>query len=118
MSPPTTRSLTQVLRAAATELAELAAVADHLECLTPTTGLTLDPGVAERFQFADLLTQRLAGLTWLFDSLACSAPEGVNLELGEALGGLTLSDQARRFGGASPFPPPPAEASGDVFLFD
>jgi len=107
-----TRPLAQVLRAAATELAELAAVADHLEGLTPA--IVRDASLAERWQLADLLTQRLAGLTSLFDALAASAPRDVALDVGGAVGALKLSEQARRFAG---FAPVAAAASGEVLLF-
>jgi hypothetical protein len=110
-----TRPLSQVLRSVATELAELAALADHLECTLPTSdGASLDLGLAERFQVADLLTQRLVGLTSLFDTLADTAPADVALDVSHATVGLKLADQARRFRGA-PLTPPPA--SGEVLFF-
>jgi hypothetical protein len=110
-----TRPLAQVLRSVATELAELAALADHLECTLPAPdGAGLDLGLAERFQVADLLTQRLVGLTSLLDTLADTAPADVALDVGEATVGLKLADQARRFRGAAPTPP---AASGEVLFF-
>jgi hypothetical protein len=114
-NPQFTRPLPQVLRSIATELAELAALADHLECTLPTTdGAALDLSLAERFQVADLLTQRLVGLTSLFDTLAETAPADVALDVSQATDGLKLADQARRFRGAAPTPP---AASGEVLLF-
>jgi hypothetical protein len=108
------RPLDQVLRAAATELAELAALADHLECTLPTSeGLVLDAELAERFQVADLLTQRLVGLTALFDALADNAPREVALDV-QAAHELKLTDQARRFTGQAPAAP---ASSGEVLLF-
>jgi hypothetical protein len=112
--PQFTRPLTQVLRSAATELAELAALADHLECTLPTAdGAAFDMGLAERFQVADLLTQRLVGLTSLFDALAEAAPADVALDV-SATDTLKLADQARRFRGAAPTPP---AAAGEFLLF-
>ena len=110
------RPLAQVLRAAATELAELAAISDHLELLAPSLGLVRDPALAERYQLADLLTQRLAGLTVLFDQLACGAPHDVALDIGAGLARLTLTAQARRFAGFAPAYEA-ASDPGDVLLF-
>jgi len=112
--PQFTRPLAQVLRSAATELAELAALADHLECALPSAEGLLDLGLAERFQAADLLTQRLSGLTLLFDALADAAPRDVALDVRGATDTLKLAEQARRFLGHAPTT---AVASGEVLLF-
>jgi len=110
-------ALDATLRAAAVELAELTAMADHLEFGATAFGRKLDEAMIARLQMADLLTQRLAGLTQFVSTLADAAPGDVRLDLRHALAGLTLADQAARLGGGPLLlraPPPP---SGELMLF-
>jgi hypothetical protein len=117
---PNLRSLEDTLRAAAVELAELAAMADHLEFSASAFGRKLDEAMIGRLQMADLLAQRLAGVALFLATVADAAPGGVSLDLGEALAGLTLADQAARLAGAE-LPAPsalePPAASGELTLF-
>ena len=109
------RPLSATLRLAASEAAELAGLADHLEQVAHYSG---DGGgrLVEQRQLADLLTQRLCGLTTFLSALASQTPEGASVDLGGALASLRLAAQASRFAGDAPLPDPPA--SGDVLLFE
>jgi hypothetical protein len=115
---PNLRSLEGALRATAVELAELASIADHLEFAHTAYGRKLDDAMISRLQLADLLTQRLAGLTAFVAALAEDAPGGVALDVGAAIAGLTLADQVARLSGAAPAPPvAPPPPSGELLLF-
>jgi hypothetical protein len=111
------RTLERTLAATAMELADLASIANELEHTTTGIDGRLDDLTISRLQMADVLTQRLAGLTVFVTALADSAPDGVSLDVGEAVLQLTLADQAARLCGA---PPPRVwheQDDGDLMLF-
>jgi hypothetical protein len=115
---PMMRTLERTLQTAAAELAELAAIADHLEFDAAVFGRELDDALIERCQLADQLTQRLAGLTAFVAGLAERAPLDVVLDVSEGVAALKLADQAGRLTGAvGRSEPCPAAVSGDVLLF-
>ena len=115
---PMMRTLERTLRTTAAELAELAAIADHLEFDASLFGRELDDALIERCQLADQLTQRLAGLAAFVAGLAEAAPLDVVLDVGEGVAGLKLADQAGRLAGAESPADPACAARGDVMLFD
>ncbi|MBS0360497.1 MAG: hypothetical protein JSR98_03885 [Proteobacteria bacterium] len=119
---PTLRPLAEPLHLAAVELTELAALSDRLQHAIARMAAhgALDEQFLTEAQAADLLSQRLTGLSAFLRAIAGAAPSGVTTDVHAAVMDLTLAEQARRLGGL-----PPAETSaeeppdsGDLFLFE
>lgn len=107
MDPATpTRPLPQSLDVVAEEMAELVALAEHVQGViarmarraAPDTGAMVDA------QAADLLSQRLEGLTGFVRALADAERSEDYAEIERAVRTLTLSEQARRLAGGRPIP--------------
>ena len=119
---PTLRPLAEPLHLAAVELTELAALSDRLQHaiarMVAAHGV-LDADVLTEAQAADLLSQRLTGLSAFLRAIAGAAPSGVTTDVHAAVMDLTLAEQARRLRGLPPIAAaeePPD--SGDLFLFE
>jgi hypothetical protein len=112
------RPLAEALGLAAVELADLVRLADQLEIAIASLARRLcasDPRTIADCQVADLLAQRLAGVSGFLGGLSSNTPRDVCVDLTQAMTLLTLGEQARRFAGPSARAEPPAE--GDAALF-
>ncbi|HEY3798000.1 MAG TPA: hypothetical protein VGL58_06560 [Caulobacteraceae bacterium] len=103
------------LRRVASEVAELTALAQHLETALDSGDARLDPRRVIEWQTLDMLTQRLAGLTQFLDALAGAAPPRFPMRIVAALEALPLADQAQRLAGRRPAP---SADVGELTLFD
>ena len=115
------RRLVEALGLMALELTDLVRMADQLEIAIAglAGGLCAsDPRTLADCQVADLLAQRLAGLSGFLSGLAASAPPELRVDVTQAMMTLTLGEQVRRFAGPSLHRDPPAEAGAAVFFAD
>lgn len=121
---PTLRPLSEPLRLAAEELAELAVMAEALQrtiVRVAKAGGTPDLQMMAELQAADLLSQRLAGMATFLNVIADSAPETAVADVDAAVLDLTLAEQARRLRGPRPadkYAPPEPEAHGEFQFFE
>ncbi len=121
---PTLRPLSEPLRLAAEEIAELARMAEDLQhTIARATEASGSPGLQlmTEFQAADLLSQRLAGIAMFLNVIADSAPETAVTDVDAAVLDLTLAEQARRLRGPRPaekFAPPEPAAHGEFQFFE
>jgi hypothetical protein len=105
---------------AAIELLDLARLADRLEGLLADLAgrcATADPNLLKECQIADLLSQRLVGVSAFLAALAAAAPRGAKVDVSDAVRGLALSDQARCLAALAP-DAPCAAAAGELTLFE
>ena len=96
------RPIGEALDVAAVELGDLARLGDQLErilaSLAAQAGLA-SPELLAECQVADLLSQRLVGVSAFVASLAKSAPREVMVDVLDAVRSLTLAEQAHRLSG-------------------
>jgi hypothetical protein len=112
------RPLAEVLGPVAEEIADLARMAERLQGVisrmaaagAPDRALMVDA------QAADLLSQRLDGLSAFMTALSAAAPDGLPADLGEALRRSRLSEQARRLAG-DPAEPSACDSNGELTTF-
>ena len=105
------------LGVAAMELFDLARLADRLEILVAelaSRGVSADPVLMMECQIADMLSQRLIGLGAFLAALATAVPADARVDVGVAVRGLALSDQARCLAALSPQDP---ATDGELTLF-
>ena len=110
--PAMIRPIDGVLRDLGREIAAARDLALRLELVVEALGAHADPAQMIDCQAADLLTQRLGGLTLYVEQLA-RAPVRACLDIAPAAAALPLRDQARRLLGEAADVP----ASGDLTLF-
>jgi len=96
------RSMGEALGVAAIELGDLARLGDQLERVL--AGLAARAGDASpellaECQVADLLSQRLVGVSAFVASLAQAAPQDSMVDVLDAVRSLTLAEQAHRLSG-------------------
>jgi hypothetical protein len=120
-APRIDHRLADALGLVAEELADLARLADALDAAIAGLASRLvvkDASILTNCQAADLFAQRLAGVAEFVAGLGASVPAEVTVDLAEAIRGLTLGEQAQRFG-ADPRPSEPSQDHGGVVcLFD
>jgi hypothetical protein len=117
---PVTPSLAVSLNLAAAELADLMLLADGLQALVARIAARhgcADLDLIREGQSADLLSQRLAGVSLFLSALADTVPEDVSADVLAAIKDLTLAAQARRL--CTPFPAEQdgADADGEAVFF-
>lgn len=96
------RPLAQSLDLVASEVSDLAQLADQLQALiSRLAGGALDPLVLIEAQAVDLLSQRLEGLAAFVRALAEAAPPELAADVAQAVRALSLAEQARRLSGAA-----------------
>ena len=101
-NPDNLRPIGEALGVAAEELTDLARLGDQLERILASmaahAGLA-SPELLAECQVADLLSQRLVGVSAFVASLAKAAPQGAMVDVLEAVHSLTLAEQAHRLSG-------------------
>jgi hypothetical protein len=115
------RPLSEALGLVAIELADLVRLADRLEIAIANLAGRLgasDPQTIADCQVADLLAQRLAGVSGFFGGLAANTPQDVCVDVTCAMKLLTLGEQARRFAGPSIQADRPSEVGDSLFFAD
>jgi hypothetical protein len=118
-NPDNLRPIAEALGVAAEELADLARLGDQLERILASMvahagGASLE--LLAECQVADLFSQRLVGVSAFVTSLARAAPQGVMVDVLEAVNSLTLAEQAHRLSGRRFAEMQPA--GGDVAFFE
>jgi hypothetical protein len=120
-SAGTERRLAEALDLAALELADLVRLAGQLEIaiakLAARSRIS-DPETLADCQVADLLAQRLAGVSGFLSGLAADTPPDVRVDVTRAILTLTLGEQARRFSGPALGAAAVAEVDDAVFFAD
>lgn len=114
------RPLAEPLAIAATELGDLARLADQLQHVLGRVALGFDAPDAQFVtdaQTADLLSQRLEGMAAFLRALSEAVPTDAVVDVEAAVAGLTLAEQARRLRGPHATADE-APASGDLFMFE
>jgi hypothetical protein len=115
------RRLNEALGLVALELADLVRLADQLEMAIASLARRVcasDPQSIADCQVADLLAQRLAGVSGFLGGLADSTPQDVCVDLTRAMTLLTLGEQARRFAGPSAQADVASEVGATLFFAD
>jgi hypothetical protein len=103
--PDTLQPIGDPLGVAAIELLDLARLADRLEVLVADLAGrrgTSDLALLMECQIADLLSQRLVGVSAFLAALAAAAPRDAKVDVADAVRGLALSDQARCLAALTP----------------
>lgn len=115
--PPLARSLDLV----AEDLAELVGLGERVQAVLSRMDAVAprqrDAGLLVDAQAADLLSQRLVGLTAFVRALADAERSADYAQVEAAVRALTLAEQCRRLAGAAS-PAPPADAGGHPTFWD
>lgn len=111
------RPLPESLDLVVEEMTEMVALAEHVQAVVARLAGTVsrDAGVLVDAQAADLLSQRLQGLTRFVRALADAERSADYAEVEAAVRALTLAEQARRLAGAAPAPA--AEPAAELTTF-
>jgi hypothetical protein len=120
MTAPVMRPLGEALLAGAFEMAELASLADDVQAAIGALcagAAALTPGLMADCQAADLLSQRIAGMSRFLAVMALAAPDAAHVDVGPLAHKLTLADQAARLSGL-PEPDGDEGEAGDLEVFD
>ena len=116
------RPIAEPMRLAAREAAELVKLSDGLQIVIARLAACEGRPSAELVmegQAADLLSQRLSGLSVFLEALADAAPKDARTDVRAAIDGLLLAKQARKLAGpaAAVDAADPVDA-GDLCLFE
>jgi len=117
---PAFRPISEPLRLAAMEVADLAHLGDRLQgviAILSASSARPDPNMVMEAQAADLMSQRLTGLAAFLTALAEAAPATAVVDIYDAVMDLTLAEQARRLSGPGHAPAPAAVEGGELMLF-
>ena len=113
------RPMGEALDVAAVELGDLARLGDQLERILASLAAhagDISPELLAECQVADLLSQRLVGVSAFVASLAKAAPREVMVDVLDAVRSLTLAEQAHRLSGRRFADMQPS--GGDVAFFE
>jgi uncharacterized membrane protein len=115
-------SLARSLDLVAEDLSELIGLGEHVEAVISRMAAAasgpFDPSLLVDAQAADLLSQRLAGLTAFVRGLAAAERSADYAQVEAALSKLTLAEQSRRFKGRAANLAQPTEACGLPTFWD
>jgi hypothetical protein len=116
-SGPLHRPLAASLDLVAEEIAELVALGERVQGVISRLAANAAPDARTLVdaQVADLLSQRLQGLTSFVRALADAERGELTADLEAAVRDLTLAEQARRLSGALPSAAPEAGAEAATF---
>ncbi|MFZ5721164.1 MAG: hypothetical protein ACOY5Y_17020 [Pseudomonadota bacterium] len=114
------RPLPESLDLVGEEMAELVVLAEHVQSVIARMARAAPPdlGTLVDAQAADLLTQRLQGLTGFVRALADAERSEDYADIERAVRALTLAEQARRLAGAAPPPVAAGEVASELTFWD